>query len=1141
MLDLFDTSDFPARWTCGNWSPELGWLHIISDLLIWGAYLAIPIVLVYFTRRRRDIPFQTIFLLFGAFIVACGTTHLIEAIIFYQPVYRLAGVVKLFTALVSWGTVLALFRVVPQALAMKTPGQLEAEVAARTAELKTANEALEASEARFRDLTEAMPQLVWAVGPDHRATYLNTRWKEYTGQTEAGPDAAAWLLHPDDVDRVSAAWRAAHASGSVYQAEYRLRAKTGEYRWFLGRGVQVRRPDGTTRGWLGTSTDIEDLKRAETAARESQRYFRQLTESLPQLVWTDRPDGYCDYLGPQWVRYTGIPAEEQLGYGWANQLHPDDRARATAAWNQAVATGTDFDVEFRIRRADGVYRWFQTRAVPLRDEAGAIVKWFGTNTDIDDLKRAEADLRESRGMLQLVLDNIPQGVVWKDRDSRYLGCNAVVARAVGLRDPAAIVGRRDADLPGITPEQAAFFVEKDQAVMAADVPESHIVEPMTLPDGRTMWLDTTKVPLHDQDGRVIGLLATWEDITIRRLAEQALRESEARFHRTFDSMLEGCQIIGFDWRFLYVNESVAAHARIPRAEMLGRTLMEVFPGIERTEMFAAFRRCMDERTPARFENRFEYPDGHAAWFDLSIQPGPEGIFVLSADITERKQAEHDLARQRAELQLILDTVPALIFFKDRAHRLVRANAAMARLIGLPKEALEGRTDEELGSPHAERYRQDEDEIFSTGQAKHDLVEPLYTQDGTRWLQTDKVPYRDDAGAIVGIVGFAIDITERQAAEEALRKSESRFRGAFENTNVAMVLTDLDNRFIRVNRAFSRLFGYTPAELLTMTLADLTHPDHLAESLANREPLMAGTADFFEMEKRYVHKAGHVLWGRTNVSVVRDPGGRPLLYVGQVQDITERKAAEEEIRRLNAELEGRVRARTAELEAANKELEAFSYSVSHDLRAPLRAIDGYSRIILRDYAAEMPEDAREYMADVRRNAQQMGQLVDDLLAFSRLGRKALRVQRVDIPGLVRECLDEIRPPASAKVRVSDLPPVTADRALLKQVWVNLLSNALKYAGKRETPVVEVGAADGPDGPVYFVKDNGVGFDMRYAHKLFGVFQRLHKAEDYEGTGVGLATVQRIIHRHGGRVWAESEPDRGATFFFTLGPDGAALLE
>jgi PAS domain S-box-containing protein len=517
---------------------------------------------------------------------------------------------------------------------------------------------------------------------------------------------------------------------------------------------------------VAASRDITERVRAESAVRDSERRFREIAEWLPQLVWTCEADGWCDFLSQRWIDYTGSTLAREVGYGWLNQIHPDDQQQLMTSWKASVDTGTEFRIEFRIRRHDGAFRWFDTRALPLRDERGQIVKWFGSNTDIEDERAIRETLRSNEERLALALE-INQTAAW------------------------------DFD---ITTNEVHRSVEHD---------------------------------------RIFGY--------------------------------EALQPV---WTFEHFIAHVAPDER--------------------------------DRIRRRFERTLTSPVD--AWsFDCRIQ----------------------------------------------------------------------RCDHEL-----------------------------------RWIAVRGRSRRDEDGAI-------------------------------------------------------------------RTLS------------------------------------------------------------GVVQDVTDRKQIEEEITRLNTDLEGRVEQRTQELEAANRELEAFSYSVSHDLRAPLRTVDGFSQAVLEDFGEELPAEGQRYLRIIRDGAQRMGRLIDDLLSFSRLSRQPLNARPIDMRELACDSWQEINAHqecAGAEVVIETLPLSAGDPALLRQVWLNLLSNALKYSRGRKPPRVYVGSRRENGHDIFYVRDNGTGFDMQYAHKLFGVFQRLHRSEDFEGTGVGLAVVQRIIHRHGGQIWADAVIDKGATFFFTLGPDG-----
>ena len=367
---------------------------------------------------------------------------------------------------------------------------------------------------------------------------------------------------------------------------------------------------------------------------------------------------------------------------------------------------------------------------------------------------------------------------------------------------------------------------------------------------------------------------------------------------------------------------------------------------------------------------------------------------------------------------------------------------------------------------------------------------------------------------------------------SLREIEDLKTALDEHAIVA--ITDPQGRITYVNDKFCDISKYSREELIGQDHRIINSAYHPKEFIRDLWTTIA-RGKVWKGEIKNRAKDGSFYWVDTTIVPFLNEDGKPRQYVAIRADITQRKKAREEIQELNAELEQRVTRRTAELEAANQELEAFSYSVSHDLRAPLRAMNGFANIVLEDFARQLPGEARHYLDRIRSAADRMGALIDDLLTFSRLSRQPVKRRTVNTDTLVKTVLEELQPQRQDRqieFRLGTLQICFGDPALLKQVWTNLLSNAIKYTRKQDQGVVQIDCASANGELVYSVRDNGTGFDMQYAGQLFGVFQRLHRADEFEGTGVGLAIVRRIVHRHGGRVWAEAEEGRGAAFYFTL---------
>jgi PAS domain S-box-containing protein len=385
---------------------------------------------------------------------------------------------------------------------------------------------------------------------------------------------------------------------------------------------------------------------------------------------------------------------------------------------------------------------------------------------------------------------------------------------------------------------------------------------------------------------------------------------------------------------------------------------------------------------------------------------------------------------------------------------------------------------------------------------------------------------------MGIIGEAY----MEEKNSIILNTSNRLSSIFEAVSDMIFMLDVEEpgkyRFSSINKAFEKITGYAPEEIIGKYAPEIIPPDSRDFVLNKyRQAIETKSVIRWEHKTRYPN---NTVTGEVSITPFFDENGNCYRLLGTVHDITELKEQQAELSRLNEQLEDIVRQRTKQLEAVNKELESFTYSVSHDLRAPLRAINGYSEILKEDYSEKLDSEGKRFMNIISANARRMGKLIDDLLTFSRLGRAEMKTMAIDMNRLVQSVMKEINEftPHHATVRIGRLHPVEGDYNMLVQVMLNLISNAIKYSSRKEAPVVEI-ASELEDGEVIFsVKDNGAGFDMAYAGKLFGVFQRLHTQEEFEGTGVGLALVHQIVTKHGGRVWAHGEVDKGAEFYFSL---------
>lgn len=500
-----------------------------------------------------------------------------------------------------------------------------------------------------------------------------------------------------------------------------------------------------------------------------------------------------------------------------------------------------------------------------------------------------------------------------------------------------------------------------------------------------------------------------------------------------------------------------------------------------------------------------------------------GQLLVRRHLEERRRSEQAIASARAFAESMVDSVWEPLAVLDGELKIQRANRAFHETFRTTPEEIAGKALHEIG-PGWEVFGKLREHIGHIIEADVPLnnldVEQDFPRVGRKHLQVGgRKLYRP--GNHTGMVLLAF---EDRTELRRLERERTRF---FDISHDLLCIADMQGRFKMLNASWEKTLGHSVEEMESRPYLDFVHPDDQVVTQAEADSNAGGRASI-TFENRYRCKDGSYRW----LHWITTPQVEEGLIYGAARDITEHKRAEQEIERLVRDL----RERAGQLEAVNRELEAFSYSVSHDLRAPLRHVNGFCDLLKKHLGDSADDKARRYMGTIEEASRKMGTLIDELLVFSRMGRAEMQQAELSLDELVADVLKDFSEEVAARnvaLKIDPLPLVRGDRSMLRQVFVNLVSNALKYSRKREHACIEIGRIPGGEGEaVVFIRDNGVGFDPTYAHKLFGVFQRLHRAEDFEGTGIGLANVRRIVLRHGGRVWAEGRPGEGATFYFSL---------
>ncbi len=740
-------------------------------------------------------------------------------------------------------------------------------------------------------------------------------------------------------------------------------------------------------------------------------------------------------------------------------------------------------------------------------------------------KRTEAALRDQEAHARALVEQAPAGICEIDlTDLHFVSLNEAMCRASGYsREELLSRGPR-----GLINEALLEpFLARVRQVLSAGQNGSAVEFQFKRKDGSTAQVAAS---ITLSPGRPNTLLIIGRDISESKRLESELRESQTKYRALVETTGEFVWETDASGRYTYCSPQMRALWGYEPEQRLGTTPFDVMPPEDREEVLQFFQSMVQSPRPFKIESRAYNAEGNVIFLETSGVPffdekgELQGYRGTCRDTTDRRKAEEALRESEAQAQALIKYAPTAIFELDyRGTHFISVNDAVCIISGYSREEMLSMSPFDLLAEESKTVFADRIRRQLAGEKIPDTVEyKVRKKDGSLVYATLKVSFspRPDVALVI-----AHDITERRMMEESLRVSEESYRALFESISDGFVVLEKvatapgepsDFEYVAGNRAYGEILRFSTPLGRTIRQVFPNVPGHVFEGYDRL--IETGVPFGFESDQAI---EGRVF--ENHAFLV--PGGTGRRIGVLIRDVTERRKAETDLRRY-----------AEQLEAANREMESFSYSVSHDLRAPLRTLDGFSEALLTEYADLLDDTARDYLKRLRRASQTMSDLIDGMLKLAQIGRTELRHELVNLSQIARSLLEEMQaaqPERRVELVVAPGIVVRGDRQLLGSLLRNLLENSWKFTRKREAARIEFGVTRRVGESAYFVKDNGVGFDMKYAGKLFEPFRRMHPAREYPGTGIGLATAERIVHRHGGRIWAQSETGKGATFYFVLG--------